>query len=913
MRRIFPDEQKSQEIFSKDDNRATKDDINQLTVRIDNTIQALDNLAENLATYKEQMAESINTDQLTTINAAISTLQATEATLGNVNIENVEVTVKAIIEELEGSLATLDELVATTGRITNLISNNATLSEANIATLNATTAHISNWVLQNISAQSIITNSATLGSAVIGTLRTDGDASILGDGTIAGDLQVGNDIEAKNITVEGASTQELAVENIYWKGKTTLADVDKVVLGVPHFENGQYFIQLRNTTGPVATIEIFNSVDNYFVRWSQPSFGVITNIYKDGTDENAVLYIEIENPTEDALDLYYASACKTENVPAPASYTELPVEPLVVYPVTYKDGSKFFKNVDLAQQGSTVGTLRQLTSDDITAASDNVSYDTTEDVTITVYKPDQSLNTDDEVTFDAVNAQFLGVRDFSTRNFIATELQTLNTIDLTELDDGALVVVRIGSTAETNQPSAAYIKQTVNGTPVLFDLAKCENMPTNIRTNKPLVWNPVTKSIVEATDVKVDGDLEVTGDTYISGDLTVAGTVHSIDQEVVVSVGDMITLRANNNLALATGQVSGLIINKYNGVSDLTIATDSDGTLRVGTAAGTDTSYTKVALNHTDNKYYTYDDTVTPTTYTLLNPQPSGTMTSWTGKTEVSGYTQYATAVFTVIDLTTLVPLLGRDEDTNLSQDGILFYDKANWIAKTTAAPTQNNTALIAKVNATTGKVTYDWGQAGGGSVSRFATKAEADAALAIPEGQDGYLPDNGLVIVDEENGHIYADDDMYTTFTITKPTNSGNYVTDAYLDDNGEMKHVAAYIYSSVTNWVTFYDDDFNALATATTWENKPDLYVLRYWKNKTNIGAAVQFVGTSNSNNCYFNIKDRFVYMSYNSGSSYKKVKYFAGASGGFADVTFVDNSYRSITYANIGTTVLFDVRGE
>lgn len=911
MRQIFPDEQLSQEIFSKDDNRATKDDINQLTVRIDETIQALGNLAENLATYKEQMAESINTDQITAINGAIEVLQATEADLGNVSIENAEITVKAVIEELEGSLATLDELVAETGRITSLISNSATLSAATIGTLTATTAHISNWVLQNISAQSIITNSATLGSAVIGTLRTDGDASILGDGTIAGDLQVGNDIQGKNITVEGASTQELAVENIYWKGKTTLTDVESVILGVPHFENGQYFIQLRNTTGPVATIEIFNSVDNYFARWSQPSLGVITNIYKDGTDENAVLYIEIENPTEDALDLYYASTCKTENVPGPASYTELPVEPLVVYPITYKDGSKFFKNVDLAQQGSTVGTLRQLATDDITAATDDVSYDTTEDVVIEVYKPDQSLNTDDSVEFGSVTTQFLGVRDFRTRNFVATELQTLNTIDLTEFDDGALVVVRVGSTSASNQPSAAYIKQTVDNTPVLFDLAKCENMPTNVRTNKPIVWNPVTKSLVEATDVNVDGDLEVTGDAYISGDLTVAGTVHSIDQEVIVSVGDMITLRANNNLALATGQVSGLIINKYNGVSDLTIATDSDGTLRVGTAAGTDTSYTKIALNHTDGKYYTYDDIATPTTYTLLNPQPSGTMTSWTGKTEVSGYTQYATAVFTVIDLTTLVPLLGRDEDSNLSQDGILFYDKANWIAKTTAAPTQNNTALIAKIDAITGAVTYDWGQAGGGSVSRFDTLAEAQAALAIPEGQDGYIPDNGLVIVDEENGHIYADDDMYATFAISKPTNSGNYVTDAYLDDNGDMKHVASYIYNKVTNVVTFYDDS-NTSLSATTWDNKPDLYVLRYWEDNTDIGAAVQFLGAANSNNCYFNIKDRYVYMSYNSGSSYKKAKSFVGITNG-AEVTFTDNTYRTIAYANIGTSVLFDVRGE
>ena len=50
----------------------------------------------------------------------------------------------------------------------------------------------------------------------------------------------------------------------------------------------------------------------------------------------------------------------------------------------------------------------------------------------------------------------------------------------------------------------------------------------------------------------------------------------------------------------------------------------------------------------------------------------------------------------------------------------------------------------------------------------------------------------------------------------------------------------------------------------------------------------------------------------MSYNSGSSYKKAKSFVGITNG-AEVTFTDNTYRTIAYANIGTSVLFDVRGE
>lgn len=74
--------------------------------------------------------------------------------------------------------------------------------------------------------------------------------------------------------------------------------------------------------------------------------------------------------------------------------------------------------------------------------------------------------------------------------------------------------------------------------------------------------------------------------------------------------------------------------------------------------------------------------------------------------------------------------------------DSISEYD-------VTAGPTQNNTVLTAQVDLQ-GKVTYAWKTGGNGSVSRFATLAEAEAALLIAEGNDGYIPNNGIVVVDE-------------------------------------------------------------------------------------------------------------------------------------------------------------------
>ena len=50
-------------------------------------------------------------------------------------------------------------------------------------------------------------------------------------------------------------------------------------------------------------------------------------------------------------------------------------------------------------------------------------------------------------------------------------------------------------------------------------------------------------------------------------------------------------------------------------------------------------------------------------------------------------------------------------------------------------------------------------GAGGNSSVNRYATKAAAQAALAIPEGSAGYLGDNAIVIVDELNPYIEGEE----------------------------------------------------------------------------------------------------------------------------------------------------------
>lgn len=220
-------------------------------------------------------------------------------------------------------------------------------------------------------------------------------------------------------------------------------------------------------------------------------------------------------------------------------------------------------------------------------------------------------------------------------------------------------------------------------------------------------------------DLEVQGDiranaLNVANDVIVGGDLWVNGATHSTTVEELTAQGDVITVRANNSAALGTGQVSGLVVHAYNGTDDLALVADEDGTLRVGTGVGTDTTYTKIALKAADGMYYTYDDTDPDNiTYTLLNPQPSGTMMTWSGKREVTGYTLWASATFTVVDKTSLEPLMTRDEEANMTDNAIVKWNATDLEAKTISNPNANNLSLLSD-KATAG--TFDaWSVSGDG------------------------------------------------------------------------------------------------------------------------------------------------------------------------------------------------------
>ena len=780
MRNIFPNKEQTNNLFNQEKDMATKQDIQDLSNQIIAISNSLTNTSEKLSQYIASMSENITTGQMNALQAIISVLEATNATLTSANITSLTVSGITAFNTLTADLATIASDLTVGGNLD--VTGDVKGANALFDEITATTANIANWAVENLTVNkvnakeieaddikvnnSILTGRIDSSTANIGTLHS---SAITAD-TVA----VNGEIAAK-----AGMFDEAKVGNIHWLESVDYTDTD-VYLTLPHYENGTYYLRATSTNKTLFTIEVFNSVDNYFVKWSQDVGGNIAEMFKLGDGENSQLCIHIK--VNEAFKLEYATVCATPNVSAPNGSVNAPEKWETRYPVVFQHGCKFFRLVDLANQGSDAHVLSKRTTNVYADATQSYDFDGTSNVMNYDYLPDQSLNTNDDVNFHEVHADKITIESLNVPG------------DLTVGEKAKLPNIYNGP-ALTDEEKAALKDETL-----LIDENKILRKTTkegvvqvkpfipydenNEPVSRPLVYDPVNDVLKKSTgDIDVPGNLTVgentnitgnttingtldvsgntklTGDTFISGDLTVSGTVHSVDQEEVVADGDTITLRANNNLPLASGQISGIVVNKYNGTDDLTVATGNDGTLRVGTARGTGTEYTNIALKHSDRKYYTFEGDV----YTLLDPQPSGNMTAWTGKEEVEGYTKYATATFTVVDTTTLSPIATRDEEENMNDGGVVIWDSGTTSLKTVPLPTNNAQALVSKwtEDPDTHVITkgYEWkSNVGGGGLAFVGTRAEYEVAKLILEGAEGYIAPQTLVTITDEDEIIEGD-----------------------------------------------------------------------------------------------------------------------------------------------------------
>ncbi len=267
------------------------------------------------------------------------------------------------------------------------------------------------------------------------------------------------------------------------------------------------------------------------------------------------------------------------------------------------------------------------------------------------------------------------------------------------------------------------------------------------KNNQPVIYDEANNSLKTSKDVTLGDvtmdELVINKDLHVKGDAFVEGTLHTVEEETITSTGDNLVLRQNNPSSLGN-DTSGLIINNYDGNgSSLELATSSDGTLKVGTGTPTTTTYLNIYKSRSDDKWYSDAALTTEVT-------PVGYLASWEAEDTTDDYIHYEHAVFADLSAT-LEPIMTRDEEANLNDQGLLVWDADDTEAKTLSLPTNDEDELVPTFvpddpsEPLVGKWTYSW-QAKKAGVYTFATMTEAETYMASHN-----IPDGSRIIIENE------------------------------------------------------------------------------------------------------------------------------------------------------------------
>ena len=733
---------------------AVLSEIQALNDKLTSTINYIDE-------YKEANSNGIKTitldaQNIKASNAKISSLlEAVEANITDADFKTITVDELANIKKVVAEVIQItDSLITKNATVETASIGTATILDADISNLKAKTIEIENWLIETFTVDTLKAN-VQIETPLLKATNVTSDTVNTTD-TITEKLEATTATITKE-TVKESDITTLKTSNIVWQQYQTIVNPDEFYIQVPKFINGAYFLAAIDDTNTVCfTIEIQNSINNYYVSWSKTQPGFLSKFYIDKTDKTSQIYFKA-NTLGKSLTLKYASV-GLENVTAPQEYDVLPINPETEYDIVYADGHKYWNPVDLFNDGTAVGTLTLLPQTWKMSSNEGVNYDTVANVQFNVYRPNQDLNKEASVEFNNVTTEKVNTKTVESPTFVTSD-KDISAYDLSPFENGTLINMKDGlkvkqwrKDGNELSPIVPYksVDNTAANNPLVYD-----NVDDTLKRTKTIALDKLT-----VKDTSVENELEVKGrvnaesDVYVSGDLFVSGGTHTTTTEDISAESDIITLRSNNNLSLETGQVSGIVVNKYNGIDDLSIVTDNEGTVRVGTGKGTPTPYTQIAYNNEDNKYYKYTENEDGTySYSLLNPQPSGVLTDWAGKKQIDGYTLYSSAIFTVIEKTSLQPLLTREEESDLTDGAVLVWDAEKTKAVGTIAPTNSMQTLVSKI--VDGKISYEWGSAGSAGLAFIGTRAEYEVAKIIQEGNPGHIPAKAMEIITDETDTV--------------------------------------------------------------------------------------------------------------------------------------------------------------
>ena len=641
-----------------------KHDIEKLEGRVTNVEASIDELSNQVVT-ECVIADNVTVNQkLTADNIETDTVKSNTFT-GN----------SAEIDTIDATTVEADEVKATDASFSNLTVANK-VDELSVGTLHTDTFSPTNISTNTVTADTVttdtvnsddvvtdklhVTDKATIDTADIETATVmNGDIHSLSSDTITvreitADKTTSTEVDANIVKSTVAEFTRSTIDSIKTNTISTNGKLNADPQGethysidVPNYDNALVQLSGVYSTNDKWSVNILKARNTAYISASETTLDGILDISYD----NGKLRLRVKSDGTVNYSLYV-----NEENPAPLTISPLGDHYMPYYYVPEKLNTYTLLGYDdTTSQFYIPGTLKvyQLTAE-------YVSYERLAVVELRA----------DRLELPKTHDSGGGVSEYSYGN----------ARDYVSVSDDELV-------NEYHTP----IEHATNGALSNSTCLIAESAITEYdgsRTVENVTTYPITHlgdSSVVHGKLAVEDDTVIDGTVAIKGDLWVDGTTHTVDEEEVVSQSDTITLRANNSSSLGSN-LSGLVINKYNGTDDLGIVADSDGTLRVGTGTGTETCYPTISYDYVNNKWYTDPEDIT------TEVTPVGNLTSWASKEKAEPFTTYTDAVFTVFDKTTLEPVMTRDESVDMTDGQIVCWDSTGNKAKTTNCISDNVT-----------------------------------------------------------------------------------------------------------------------------------------------------------------------------------------------------------------------------
>lgn len=655
--------------------------LNEVESRLDGMQTQIDNNTEDIDALESTVSSghmtknSITTRSINGKTAEFDvSVTSNKVTASSMDADEAEFN-EVIVEDTLGvrGTANIDNAVVNTESVNTLSATTANIDTANIENANFENISGTNSTWETVTADNITATNKVEAATVegINVNATNVNTEVVN----ATSKVVTDKVEAEDVETTKAHIDEAFIDVLdnrykrfrdFYQDIRGLTETGFFIIELPQFTAGEYRLSYESpVTGEVYfTMIVNNTYDNAsFSYYRKPDNPLVLQ-------EVAIKDMKLYIKTGVEGRLYYFSDTLASIEP-PHSSDDWPIDltqlDYPLYEATRARATVYTNYVNIGMNEGSLGTavFSLATTQDWDNVENQrlnhnpVEYDPNNDRTALTYIPDQNVNSNADVDFNSVdsdtdvatetltmksiqNDTYLIKRDGSTE---MTEEQPADSLtDNSTLDRTSKKLITERDVAQWNGSTSRFTDLTDPANPVYTSSIKKLNVVDEGE------WNAGN---VTAPDINATNDLHVAGDAYVTGDLTVSGKTITVHSEEITTEENTIELRHDAQVGLNPGEVSGVLINNYDGNgNDSEIVLDDTGTLRIGDTASLEPVATRdEATNFTDGHLTTWD----ATNKRLVDAGASISDILSAGTSTIEGWSSITSLLGTPTDLADLV------------------------------------------------------------------------------------------------------------------------------------------------------------------------------------------------------------------------------------------------------------------